>query len=195
MRSALLAAGGMAAMLFAVSPAHAATHLDCMAQPYAGKDKEVIDKYVGAYGSKSASKNGPDSGPVLSVFSARAGTCGDQHGWAPNAIMNAVFYQLGVAMEQGVRRRSPLSAAEMARLERAVAAADQDRLWGPLEAMMNATIFGGEGAELSDDDDTYLGLVIVSSGIPINNTNSEFAGELLAAQAIQRLVSKRFESE
>jgi hypothetical protein len=87
----------------------------------------------------------------------------------------------------------------MARLEKAIAAADQDRLWGVIERMMGVSLFGDVEAApdtaSKDSDEQYLGLVIISSGIPVNDTNSEFAGALLASQAIQRQAGKRFESE
>lgn len=177
--------------------AHPADHLDCMAQPYAAKDQIVVDTYVNGFSTRGS--KGPDMAPLMSMLSERAGICADQYAWSPQAIMNAVFHQFGAAMELGLRSKSALTPADLVRLEKAITAADQDRLWGTLERMMGLALSGDAEAAsdggVDQDDETYLGLVIISSGIPLNDTNSEFAGALLASQAIQRLASKRFDSE
>jgi len=189
-----IAAGSIAAALFAIPlGAHAADHLDCMAQGYDAEQEKVIESFVGSFDTKSL-KSEP-SGALMGALSARAGACADQHGWSPNAILNAVFHQTGAMMEAGLRRHSPLSDADMVRLLRAINRADQQRLWPILENMMGPFMSGEEAEEPSKDDNLYLGLVILSSGIPDNDTSTKFAGALLAAQAIQRLAAKRFASE
>ena len=200
MKRLFIGVGCAVATWLATAPmqAQAADHLDCMAQPYEAKDQKVIDTYIGGY--RLQDSKGPDTAPLINVLTQRAGICSDTHQWAPQAIMNAVLYQLGATMEQGLRSKSPLAPADMARLEKAIAAADRQRLWPVLERMMGVTLFGDTEAALDDtaskgDDETFLGLLIMSSGIPINDTNNEFAGALLASQAIQRLAGKRFESE
>jgi hypothetical protein len=186
-----------AAVVTAPMQAQAADHLDCMAQPYEAKDQKAIDTYIDNLSAKDS--KGPSTSPLIDMFTQRAGTCADKYQWAPQAIVSAVFFQFGATIEQGLRSKSPLSPADMARLEKAIAAADQDRLWGVIERMMGVSLFGDVEAApdtaSKDSDEQYLGLVIISSGIPVNDTNSEFAGALLASQAIQRQAGKRFESE
>lgn len=184
-----------AALLFAAAPTdvRAADHLDCMAQGYDAEQEQVIASFIAAL--DAADQKSEPSGPLMAALSAHAGACADRHGWSPAAILNAIFHQTGAMMEAGLRGNSPLSDADMARLEKAIAGADQQRLWPILERMMGPLMTGAEAGEPSADDTLYLGLVIMSSGIPVDERNTKFAGALLAAQAIQRLAAQRFASE
>lgn len=183
-----------AALAAAPVSVQAADHLDCVAQGYDAAQQKTIDGFVKTFTADKLDK-GKTRSDLMSVFAVRAGVCADEYGWSPDAILNAVFYQVGAVMEKGLRHNTPLSGPDMVRLEKAIAAADQDRLWPVLEKMMGATIFGDPAEDVTDEDNLYLGLVIMSSGIPMNDKNGSFAGALLASQAIQRLAGKRFGSE
>lgn len=193
----LIGATGLAVVL-AVAPvsAQAADHLDCMADGYDAAAQKTIDDAIVSMDMRGKDSEKPSLGDLMSMLSAHAGTCADQHGWTSGAILDAMFYQTGVVMEKGLRRNSPLSAADMLRLDKAAAEADQDRLWPVLENMVAASMFGdGTGKDVSEEDELYVGLVVLSSGIPVTDANNEYAGALLASRAIQRLARKRFETE
>lgn len=186
---------GMAALLFVVGPGHAvaAENLGCV-QDYDAAQVKAIDDFVRDFDLDGLDGRDPPEA-LLEVYSARAGICADQHKWSSDAVLYAVFYQIGMTLERALRAHSPLSEADMARFDRTVVGADQNRLWPILEKMVGGSVFGTEAEELSESDEMFLGMLILSSGIPANEKNSGFAGALLAAQAMQRYSSQHFGSK
>ncbi|AZI34752.1 hypothetical protein NT2_02_03530 [Caenibius tardaugens NBRC 16725] len=190
----LATAMGMAVLSFlGAGQAVAATDMNCV-EAYDAAQVMAIDDFVRDFDLDGLDGRDPPEA-LLEVYSARAGACADQHNWSSDAVLYAVFYQIGRTLERALRAHAPLSEADLARFDRTVAGADQNRLWPILEKMVGGSVFGTETDELSESDEMFLGMLILSSGIPANEKNSGFAGALLAAQAMQRYSSQHFGSK
>lgn len=181
----------VAALAFCAPGALAAENIGCMDAVYGADDQAVFDRFsssfeLGAFSSRGASEE------VLAVLSARAGDCAETHAWSPDAIEQAVLYKLSGVLDDALVASSSFTPAQWARLKAAYAAADKAIINRLLSPIIDTALDGAEAPKPTEADEVYFGRLMLRTGIPATQANSEFVGAWMGAQAMQELFLARF---
>lgn len=187
----LLIGAGMAGAALASVPSLAATNLECIEQGYTpGQDKVFNDFYASFTIASLDDEEG--SNEHIAPIAARAGDCAQVHGWSPEAVTNAIFYRTSRMLAHALELKTPLMPEQMDRLNEAIANADQARLRAILVPQIEASMKGEEGPALLEQDQLYLGLIVLGAGLPLDQANSEYAGALLGARMVADIAAEKF---
>lgn len=173
------------------APASAASHLECVDTGYSAQGQAAIEKFLTDFDVANFEKQSA-GGAVIPVFGARAGECAGQHGWSMDAISDSVFYRMAALLEQGLRRHSPYTVEQMQRLDAALARADKDRLNRMFGPMMDMEQRSGPHAQPNPEDRMYLGMLLLSSGVPLDEKSGKFAGTLIGALVMKDIYARKF---
>jgi hypothetical protein len=172
-------------------PAQAAENIACMDAGYTTEDMATLERHSAALTMDRLSGGAPQE--VISIIATRAGDCADANGWSPDAISDAVLYRSAQFLRTSLARVGPMTPAQLARFDRAVAAADQSRLrriFGQIER--NATNERPPEQGINNSDAEFLGRIFMSSGMPMNQQFAEFGGALIAARMLGLTAQERF---
>ncbi|WP_144037772.1 hypothetical protein [Sphingopyxis sp. KK2] len=126
------------------------------------------------------------------ILTARAGECAETSNWSPEAIEAATFYRVGKVLEEALMASSSFTPTQWTRLKSAYASADKailNRIFAP---MIDAEIGGGAAGDASDADQLYLGRLMLRTGLPLTEANSEFVGAWMAARMTQEHFAGKF---
>jgi hypothetical protein len=193
MRTIMIAAA-LAGLGLAASPALAARNLECMNSGYSEEQEQIFADYLENFTVASLDEeedeDTPD--PLVDPVSDRAVQCTLEHGWSPDAIYYAITYRLAVLLERALELKTPLSEEEMARMNKAIANADQDRLRAILGPDIEASLNNEDGPEMSEQDELYLGLLVLGSGLPMEESYSNYIGLVLGARMMIDITSEKF---
>lgn len=192
MRFGKIISGVLAAMLFGVpTTSIAAQNLECISDGYDAAHGREVDAYQNGF----RADNGwaPElPGSITVAVSGRAGDCAEQHDWSPEAIEDAIYFRLFTIMHEGMIRNAPFSQAQMQRIDRTIASADQERLRAVVSQIMTSMFGGDEAPEISDADTMFFGRLVLRSGVPATETNGVFVGAYIGATVMPRLIADRF---
>lgn len=192
MRGSFVLAG---AALMIASPGHAGDvkELACAEQAYTLEQRAQIDGLLPQIDILSAGDN-----PALDELGALVGMtamqCGDQLQWDEADFEPAILFELGRLMEIGMRRHGPLTPAEIAKVENALAKGDRTRLWSAIEEQVAVGMTGGE-ASVSDDNAVVFGAFMLEAGLGLDVEKAEYVGAFLATMAMQRASTRIFAAE
>jgi hypothetical protein len=117
--------------------------------------------------------------------------CMTKYDWGDTEIEPALLYEFGRLMEVGFLRHGSLSAAEIAKVDAALAQGDRTALWAALEAQL-AQGMTGDTESVSDENAAVFGLFIMEAGLPLDEVKGEQVGVYLAAKAMQRASARQF---
>lgn len=185
---------GLLAGLVLASPAQAASELSCIDTGYADKDVAALETFYGEFKIKD---NGESAGldRFVQGFAARAGECAGTHGWSVDALTDAVFYRTATVLETALLRHAPLSAPDMAKMEAAFARADKARIRAIFGPMIEAEANGTKAPEIDQKDAVYIGMLLMSAGVPMTDETGEFAGALIAARVMKDMFAEKFAAQ
>ena len=183
-----LAAAGLAC---SVTSASAADNIACMDAPYAAADQRVFDQFNESFELDEFSGKGPPV-EVITILSTRAGECAETLDWSPEAIEHATLYRLGKVLDDALVASSVFSPAQWTRLKAAYATSDKAILNRLFRPMIEAELGGDAASKPTRADELYLGRLMLRTGIPATEANSQFVGAWMAAQAMQELFLSGF---
>ena len=183
----------LAAMALAVQPAHAASNLECIDDGYTAQQEEIFADYFRGFTVESLEAEADDaSGSLIPPISDRAAHCTLEHGWSQQAILNAIIFRMSVLLAAALEVKTPLTPDQMAGLEEALAKADRARLRAILGPGIEASIKGEPEPEMSEDDKTYLGMIVLAAGLPTDQGFPEYVGALLGARMMAEIAAEKF---
>jgi len=176
---------------FSATASRAADNLDCVSTGYTAEIAAEIDSFQGIFNA------GNGWGPELpqSVFGAvtgRAGQCAEQHGWSPEAIEDAVFFQMFSILRGGVARGTPLSSTQMQRVDQALAGPDQERLRAIVGRQVDSVLGGAEAPEPTEAENMFIGRLILRAGVPVTEENGHYVGAYMASVVMPQVIAARF---
>lgn len=190
LRRLVSAAIAMVGLAFAV-PASAATHIECVDGGYSAQDTATIQKYLADFKADSFDKqSGGDK--LVPIFGARAGECAGKYGWSVDAISDSVFYRMASLLEQGLNAHTPFTPEQMQKLNAALARADKDKLRRIFGPMVEPETSGKNAPAPDEKDSVYLGMLLMSSGLPLDDKTGEFAGALIGARTMKDIFAEKF---
>jgi hypothetical protein len=182
----VVAAATMAAGLVA-TPAIAAERIECMDSGYSAAEMAATDAYVAGVDVSGPAMAAPE--PVLQAIRARAAACSSQHSWNAAASQHAYMYRLLSLVRAGLRRRTTLDAAVMARVDAAVDAADITQL---VPALMAAADMSRGGTQLTPQQIQLIMSVIDAAQTDPSPESMRFVGAWATARALMRDASIQF---
>ncbi|WP_086607764.1 hypothetical protein [Erythrobacter donghaensis] len=192
MRGLFVLAG---AALIIAAPGHAGDvkELACAEQAYTPEQRAQIDGLLPQIDLLSGGDN-----PALNQLGALVGStamqCGDQLQWEQADLQPAILFELGRLMEIGMRRHGPLTPAEIAKVEAALAKGDRTKLWTAIEEQVMIGMTGGD-ATVSNDNAVVFGAFMVETGLGLDVTKAEYVGAFLATKAMQRTSMRTFTAQ
>lgn len=175
----------------AVVPSHAAENLECIESGYTAAEQKVFDDFYAGFSMGKLDEDG-SSDAHIGAISRRAGDCAERNDWQSDAIKQAILYRMSTMLAKALELKTPLTPEQLGRLDKALAEADQEKLRSILGPQIEAGMQGNEGPEMSDDDQVYLGLVVLGAGLPLDQTHSEYVGALLGARMMARIAAEKF---
>ncbi|EIZ79979.1 hypothetical protein WSK_1345 [Novosphingobium sp. Rr 2-17] len=185
-----------AAMALAVAcalpaSAMAATNIECIDSGYSAKDTATLGKYFANFRYETFDNGAMEK--LVPIFAARAGECASEYGWSVDAISDAVFYRTSELLGQALTQRPPYKPEDMKKLETALARADPARMRKIFGPIVQAQIENSKASEMSGTDETYLGMLLMSSGLPMEGKHvAEFAGALIGARIMKQIYAEKF---
>ncbi|MDG2003473.1 MAG: hypothetical protein P8J20_09095 [Novosphingobium sp.] len=177
--------------LLASSPSQAANGLECILGGYTAEQQQVFADYYSGFTAASLEQEDASDAHVNAI-ATRAVACAGLHSWPPDAITNAVYYRLSNMLAHALELKTPLTPEQMVSLNATLENADQTRLRATLGPGIEASMAGEEGPEMSDEDKTYLGLLVIQAGLPTDRPSSEFFGALLGARMMADIAAEKF---
>jgi hypothetical protein len=190
-KSALLGAVALLCTALLPSAASAATNLDCMSQGYSVEAETEFNALAAGY-TYSTGKD-PELPPTLvNAIVARTGECADLHGWPPEAIEDALLYQVFDRLRVLLIAGTPLSPQQMIRADQAIASVDQTRLRAVIGKMIDDSFAGQDDPQVARADELFLGSLALRSGVSSEGTGAEFLGSYVASVIGAQIYADRF---
>lgn len=185
--SASLALIGLAAAI----PAVAASGLDCVDSGYSAKDSAAIETFLANF-SMSDFQGQSGIEKLVPVLAARAGECAGEHGWSVEAISDSVYYSTATVLSRALARHSPFTPEQVQRLDAALERADKARLRKIFGPMVEAQAGDKPAADPDGQDSIYLGMMLMSSGVPLDEKGGEYAGAVIATRMMREIYAEKF---
>lgn len=179
-----------APLLLAVSAAlapgaaRAADNITCIDTGYDAAEERAFADYRATFSPAEFSENGPPA-PLIDILVGRGTACGQQHGWSPDAVMQAITYRVYGLSAEGVEKVSTLAPAQWDAVRKAYAALDKAILLRIIEQTL-------ADAEISEADDDHYYQTFARLGIEFADANSETVGAWLSAKTSQAQARDRF---
>ena len=172
------------------STSSAADNLACIEQGYSAGESASFERFYESLRVENLNSDMPPD--ILAAVTRQAGECADAHDWPPEAIEDAVLYRLATILRTALERRSPLTPAQMRRITEAVASADQERLGRIFGAIEEAAMNGEDEPQPSDSDSVFIGRILLRSGVPMTESNAQYAGAVIGARMMGERAQQRF---
>jgi hypothetical protein len=125
------------------------------------------------------------------VVMTSAADCASRFDWSDGEMAPAMLFEFGRLLEIGFLRHGDLTAAEIAKVDRALAKGDRSALWAALEEQL-AQGMEGDTETVSNENAQLFGLFIIETGVGLEEAKAEQVGVYLAAKAMQRASARQF---
>lgn len=171
--------------------AFAATHLECMDEPYTAAENAAAERFYAGFTMAKWAQEGP-GGEVADAIRNRAATCAQRYGWSTDAQVQAQLNRAIKLFGAALDRKAPFSARQLADLKKEIKAVDQAQLRRVIEPSVMAGMQGTEAPGVTPADDAFVEGIITRSGIPTTSTNVEFAGGFMAYRVMKASTAEHF---
>ena len=191
-KSALLGAVALLCTALLPSAASAATNLDCMSQGYSAEAETEFNALAAGY-TYSTGKDLPDLPlTLINAIVARTGECADLHGWPPEAIEDALLYELIDRLRVLLIAGTPLSPQQMIRADRAIASVDQTMLRSVIGKMIDDSFAGQDDPQVARADELFLRSLALRTGLSGEGPGAEFLGTYVVSVIGAQIYADRF---
>lgn len=182
--------------VLAVAPAMAGTNLECINEGYTEAQEQVFEDYVTNFTIASLDEEeDKNTDSLIEPISARAVNCTLEYGWSEDDIFNAVSHRMASLFGWALEVHTPLTDEQMGNFQQAMENADQARLRQVLGPQLEASMYGGEAPEMSDEDKVWFGLIVLGAGLPQDETSLEYVGLLTGARMMTQIAAEKFYGE
>ena len=188
MRSFVLGAGAL--LMASGAQAGNGDELSCMQQSYTAAQSSQLDRVLPQVDLLGSVEN-PAMDTLGTIVGEVVAGCVMKLEWTDREFESAVLFEVGRLLESGMRRHGPLTQAEIARVDTALARGDRTALWSAIEQQVALGMSGGEG-EISDADSVLMGAFMLEVGIGLDVNKAEQVGAFLATRAMQRASRREF---
>jgi hypothetical protein len=182
---------GAAALLMASgAQAGDSEELTCMRSSYGTARTAEIDRLLPQV-DLLASGQSPAMDELGQIVGEAVAGCVGTYAWNDIEFETAVLYEVGRLLELGMRRHGPLTQADIARVDEALAKGDRSALWTAIEQQV-AIGMSGEEEEISTADSVLMGAFMLEIGVGTDLEKAEQVGAFLATRAMQRGSRRNF---
>lgn len=188
MRAFVLASAAL--MMASGAQAGTGDELACIQQSYTAAQSSQVDRLL-----PQVDILGSEQSPAMDTLGGIVGEtvagCVMKLKWDDREFESAVLYEVGRLLETGMRRHGPLTQAEIARVDTALARGDRSALWTAIEQQVAVGMNGSE-EEISEGDSVLMGAFMLEIGVGLDANKAEQVGAFLATLAMQRASRRQF---
>jgi hypothetical protein len=164
--------------------------LACIKQSYTAEQSGQIDRLLPQVDILGSSQS-PAMDRLGGIVGEAVAGCVMKLKWEDREFESAVLFEVGRLLETGMRRHGPLTQAEIAMIDTALARGDRSALWTAIERLV-AVGMSGDEEELSDADSVLMGAFMLEVGVGFDEAKAEQVGAFLATRAMQRASQREF---
>jgi hypothetical protein len=164
--------------------------LACIQQSYTAEQSGQLDRLLPQVDILGSSQS-PAMDRLGGIVGEAVAGCVMKLKWEDREFESAVLFEVGRLLETGMRRHGPLTQAEIAMIDTALARGDRSALWAAIEEQVAVGMSGGE-EEISDEDSVLMGAFMLEIGVGLDENKAEQVGAFLATRAMQRASQREF---